>query len=81
MEKQWVVYILQCLDGSYYTGITNDVENRMKVHTSGKGSKYVRVKGFGCLIASKVCENRSDASKKECFVKKLPKERKIEWFE
>ena len=38
MKKQWCVYILECGDGSYYTGISNDVDARMKAHAEGKGS-------------------------------------------
>jgi putative endonuclease len=79
-EKQWVVYLLECLDGSYYTGITNNVEKRMDAHASGNGSKYVRCKGFGHLIATKVCCNKSDASKAECLVKNLHRSKKINWF-
>jgi len=80
-EKQWVVYILKCLDGSYYTGITNDVEKRMEAHASGMGSKIVRGKGFSHLIATKVCRDRSDASRAECCIKRLPRQEKIGWFE
>jgi len=47
MKKQWYVYILECEDGSFYTGVTNDVDKRMKAHADGKrGSKYVYNKGF-----------------------------------
>jgi putative endonuclease len=80
MEKEWVVYILECLDGSLYCGITNDVEKRMDTHKKGTGSKYVRRKGFSHLIATKTCKDRSDASKCECFIKKLPKYEKVGWF-
>lgn len=76
-DKPWFVYILECSDGSYYTGVTNDVEKRMKIHKSGKGSKYVRTKGFRHLIATKLCENRSDACKEECRIKELPRDEKI----
>ena len=38
----WVVYILRCSDGSYYTGITNNLAKRVATHNCGKGSKYVR---------------------------------------
>jgi len=80
MEKEWVVYILECCDGSYYTGITNDVPKRMEAHRKGVGSKYVKVKQFSHLIATKVCKDRSDASKAEYFVKKLHKYDKVAWF-
>ncbi len=81
MEKIWSVYILECCDGSFYTGVTNDVDRRMKVHESGKGSKYVRQKGFLKLLASKECGTQSEACKIECEIKKLPKWEKVRWFD
>lgn len=79
-EKKWFVYILECLDGSYYTGVTNDIEKRMKAHKSGKGSKYVRRRGFSHLIATKPCKDKSDACKAEYWIKKLPKYEKLNAF-
>ena len=80
VTKQWVVYILECLDGSYYTGVTNDVDSRMRMHASGKGSKYVAHKGFSHLIAMKNCKDKSDACKAEWAVKQLPRNEKVAWF-
>ena len=80
MDKPWFVYILECRDGSFYTGVTNDLDKRMKAHAEGKGSKYVRRKGFACLLRSKECVDRSDAQKAECIVKALPKWEKLDWF-
>jgi len=80
MEKPWFVYILECQDGSFYTGVTNDLDKRMKTHAEGKGSKYVRHKRFKCLLRSKECESRSDACKAECHIKKLPRHEKLDWF-
>ena len=79
-EKTWFVYILECLDGSYYTGITNDVEKRMAVHKSGKGSKYVLSKGFGRIMAIKSCSSRSEALKIEYRIKQLPRNDKLRFF-
>lgn len=76
----WFVYILECCDGSYYTGVTNDIEARMKKHLSGKGSKYVFQKGFKKLLYSLPCSSKSDACKKEYFIKGLPKSEKLNWF-
>ena len=76
-----MVYILECLDGSYYTGVTNDVDNRMSAHANGKGSKFVAAKGFGRLLAVQECKNKSDACKAEYWVKKLPRSEKLKWFE
>jgi putative endonuclease len=80
MEKPWFVYILECQDGSFYTGVTNDIEKRMKVHAEGKGSKYVRHKKFKCLLRSKECKSRSDAQKAEYHIKTLQKYDKLDWF-
>lgn len=79
-EKIWKIYLVECKDGSWYTGITNDIEKRMKMHASGRGSKYVRAKGFSKLIATKDCINKTLASKYEYFVKSLSRKEKIEWF-
>jgi len=79
-QKPWFVYLLECRDGSFYTGVTNDLEKRMKTHTHNKGSKYVAKKGFKKLLASKVCESKSGACKAEYKIKQLPKSEKLDWF-
>lgn len=73
----WFVYILECSDGSYYTGITNDLEYRIKQHNAGKGSKYVCSRSPARLIASIRATDRSSALKIEAYVKKQRKEKKI----
>ena len=73
MKKEWCVYILECSDGTYYTGVTNDIENRMKVHAEGKGSKYVYQKGFKEILKVKLCKDKSDACKCEYEIKQLPR--------
>ena len=80
MKDQWFVYILECGDGSYYTGVSNDVDKRMKAHAEGKGSKYVSKKGFRKLLFAKPCGTKSDACKAEYLIKKLPRDQKLEWF-
>ena len=76
-EKKWFVYLLECLDGSYYTGVTNDVDKRMNAHAEGKGSKYVYGKGFKKLIAAIPCKNKSEACKAEYKIKNLPRKEKL----
>ena len=78
--KTWFVYILECCDGSYYIGVSNDVEKRMLAHEKGIGSKYVKNKGFKRLLLCKKCLDKSDACKKEYQIKQLPKYKKLEWF-
>ena len=79
-KRAWHVYLLECMDGSFYTGVTNDLDKRMKTHARGKGSKYVRSKRFKCLLISKQCESKSDAQKAECHIKTLHKYDKLDWF-
>ncbi|MFH1152006.1 MAG: GIY-YIG nuclease family protein [Nanoarchaeota archaeon] len=79
-KKNWCVYLVECLDGSYYTGITNDIRKRMKAHKSRKGSKYVKSKGFGRLICSKNYPNKSEVLKAEYHIKKLSKNEKLNFF-
>ncbi|MFH1608143.1 MAG: GIY-YIG nuclease family protein [archaeon] len=81
MKKQWYVYILECQDGSFYTGVTNDVDARMKAHADGKGSKYVCKSGFKKLLHVKKCKDKSDACKCEYKIKKLQKNEKLGWFD
>ena len=45
MDKTWYVYILECGDGTLYTGITDDVLRRLRTHETGKGAKYTRGRG------------------------------------
>lgn len=78
--KPWFVYILECKDGSFYTGTTNDLEKRMTAHAKGKGSKYVAHKGFKQLLRTKECKDKSDACKAEYQIKSLGKWDKLDWF-
>jgi len=80
-EKKWFVYILECQNGNYYTGVTNDLDKRMDAHAEGKGSKYVNKNGFSKLLFAKPCENKSEACKCESEVKKLHRSKKLGWFE
>lgn len=78
--KPWFVYILECRDGSFYTGVTNDLDKRMETHAKGKGSKYVMKKGFKQLLRTKECESKSDACKAEYQIKQLHRNDKLDWF-
>ena len=73
----WSVYILECNDGSLYTGITNDLDKRIQAHELGRGAKYTRGKGPLNLIYREAHKNRSDASKRESEIKKLSRQEKL----
>ena len=77
MEKQWVVYMLECGDGSLYTGITDDFDKRFKAHQEGRGAKYTRGRGPLTLRYLERCENHSQALKREYAIKQLERAEKL----
>lgn len=78
MEKIWYLYILECKDGTLYTGITDDVQRRFLAHSQGKGAKYTRGRGPLRLRYREECGTYSDALKREIAVKKLTRQQKLE---
>lgn len=74
----YYVYILECSDSSLYTGITNNLEKRLKKHNSGKGAKYTRSRLPVKLLAFEPAIDRSAALKREIEIKKLTREEKLE---
>ncbi len=73
MEKEWTVYILECGDGTLYTGITDDLDRRLKAHRAGKGAKYTRGRGPLKLRYRETLPDKSAALKRECSIKRLHK--------
>lgn len=78
--KKWYVYILECSDGTLYTGITTDVNRRLNQHNSGKGAKYTRVRLPVKLMAVSEADDRSEASKEEYRIKQLTRKEKFEYI-
>ena len=77
--NKWYVYIVECADGTLYTGITTDVKRRILEHNfSFKSAKYTRSRRPVRLLWSKEVENRSTALKEECRIKKLTRSKKFE---
>ena len=77
MEKQWVVYILECRDGTLYTGITDRLEHRLKAHNEGKGAKYTRGRGPVKLLWQEHCTDHSYALRREIQIKRLSRSEKL----
>jgi putative endonuclease len=77
MEKSWVLYILECKDGTLYTGITDNLERRLAAHNAGKGAKYTRGRGPLILRYIENCADHSAALRREFALKKLKKEEKL----
>ncbi len=67
----WYLYLLECTDGSIYTGITVDVAARYAAHVAGKGARYTRSHPPARLLASVAYADRSAASKAEYAMKQL----------
>ena len=64
-------YILECSDGSYYTGWTNDLEKRLKAHNAGKGGKYTRSRLPVKLKYYESYEDKREAMSREVLIKQL----------
>ena len=73
----WYVYIIECNDGSLYTGITNDLDKRINAHNAGYGAKYTKSRLPVNLRYSEHVKNRSQASQREYAIKSLKKSAKI----
>ena len=75
--KNWQLYILQCGDGTLYTGITNDLEKRLKAHNEKRGARYTRSRLPVTLLYKEDSDSRSAASRREIAIKKLPRGKKL----
>ena len=79
MSSPWKVYIVECADGSYYTGITTDTHRRLLEHNySFKSAKYTRSRRPVQLVYEETVDNRSVASKRECAIKRMKRKDKTQ---
>ena len=78
MESKWTVYLLRCKDDTLYCGITNDLDNRLEMHRSGKGAKYTRGRSPLELVYTESCDDKSAALKRERAIKSRPRQKKLE---
>ncbi|CAN0622650.1 putative endonuclease [Burkholderia multivorans] len=74
----WYLYLIECADGSVYTGITTDVAARFDEHAAGKGARYTRSRKPRAVLASFPLADRSSASRAEYWVKRLTPAQKRE---
>ena len=70
-REKCFVYIILCRGGSFYTGVTNNMVDRMRRHNAGTGSKYVRSRRPAHLVWCLTCRSRSDALRLECTIKRM----------
>ena len=73
----WSVYIILCSDGSFYTGISTDVQRRFRQHQLGKGAKYFRSRQPSQLVFVESGHCRASASRRELAIKKLKRGDKV----
>lgn len=71
------VYILECADGTLYTGWTTDIQKRVQTHNAGKGAKYTRSRRPVKLVYTETFESKSDALRREYQIKQLSRAQKL----
>ena len=77
-DECWWVYVLQCRDGTLYTGITNDLDRRLAMHNSGRGAKYTRSRIPVKMLCWWPHQTKSEALKAEYSFKQLSRKEKQE---
>ena len=70
------VYILECADGSLYSGWTKDLEKRVAAHSAGRGAKYTRSRRPVTLKYYEEFADKNEALRRECALKKLTRAEK-----
>jgi putative endonuclease len=78
IHGNWCVYVLRCRNNFLYTGLTNNIERRLKEHGRGKGSKFVRSRRPFELVKTIPCKSAREARSIEYNLKRLKRSRKIE---
>jgi len=73
----WFVYIVECADGTFYTGASVDVSRRVAQHNAGTGAKYTRARLPVKLVYLEKCGDRSTALQREGAIKKFSRKQKI----
>lgn len=78
MENINYTYIIQCSDGTFYTGWTNDIKRRMEEHNSGRGAKYTRPRLPVDLVYYETFPSKQEAMKREYAIKQMTRKKKEE---
>ena len=73
----WTVYILECADATLYTGISNNMAERLEKHANGTGAKYTRGRGPYKVVYQETFKSRGDATKREIAIKALGRAEKL----
>ncbi|WP_369927881.1 GIY-YIG nuclease family protein [Xanthomonas sp. NCPPB 2632] len=81
LRGMWCVYLIECRNGAWYAGITNDLDARYAAHVAGKGARYTRANPPVRLLGSRPFADRAEASRAEWAVKRLPRAKKLAWLD
>lgn len=79
-NKEHYFYVLECQDGSYYAGYTNDLNKRIQLHNDGKGAKYTRGRGPVHLRFCQPFATKGEALRAEYQFKQLPRKKKEQYI-
>ncbi len=77
-KTDWVVYLVRCSDGTFYCGMSSDLDARIAVHNTGRGAKYTRGRGPVTLAWAMTAQTKSAAMSLEALVKKMSRKEKEE---
>ena len=76
--SSWCVYILECADSTFYTGITNNLSERVKKHNIGKGAKYTRARLPVTIVYHETADDKGKALQREYAIKQFSRQKKIQ---
>ena len=80
MDHKAYMYVVECCDGTYYTGYTTDVKKRIAVHNSGKGAKYTRARLPVKLIYVEGFDSKEEAMSAEALFKRTTRLQKVSYL-
>ncbi|WP_105123543.1 GIY-YIG nuclease family protein [Streptococcus suis] len=80
MENKAYLYVLECADGSLYTGYTTDVEKRLATHNRGKGAKYTRARLPVSLVYQEPFSSKQEAMSAEALFKQRSRQSKLDYI-
>lgn len=75
---KWFVYMVRCVDGTIYCGVSNDVDARIKTHNAGKGAKYTRARLPVKLVWKEEYPDKIAAMQREYVLKNICRTKKLE---
>lgn len=80
-ETAWCLYLIECANGAWYAGITNDITRRYAAHAAGRGARYTRANPPCRLLGTRTYPDRSAAARAEYAIRRLPKQRKLAFLQ